>query len=44
MPGFKDCNENDASKSFESDKIDHGYQIVNDKVITKIVAEVEPSQ
>ena len=41
MPGFEDYNENNASKRLESDKNDHGYQLLNDEEITNTVAEGE---
>ena len=34
MPGFEDCDENDVSEWLESDKNDHGYQILNYEEIT----------
>lgn len=34
MTGFEDCKKNDASEWLECDENHHGYQIVNDEVIT----------
>ena len=38
MPGFKDCDENDASEWLESDKNNHGHQILNYEEITNTIA------